>query len=460
MEDTHFDLLVIGFGKGGKTLAATMGRLGKRVAMVEQSAAMYGGTCINIGCVPTKALVHHAEHPGAGSPGERHRRAVEDTRSLTRTLRGKNFAMLDTIDSVVVITGRAEFLDPETVLVTAGDDVLEFGADTIVINTGAEPIVPPIPGLRTSAHLLTSTELIDLDHLPQRLAILGGGYVGVEFASMYAQFGSAVTVLDAGPRIMPREDDDIAAAATGILRDAGVEFVSGAHVTNVRDIGSGVEMTYEAGGRTRRLAADEVLAATGRRPATDGLGLARAGVRTTPSGAVEVDEFLRTSQPHIFAVGDVNGGPQFTYISLDDSRIITEQLIGAGRRSTRDRKFVPYTVFMTPALSRGGLTEREAVERGLPVKVVEKAVADIAGMPRAKIVGETRGLMKFVIDRETDEVLGAALLSIDSQELINAVTLAMRHGVTASELRDAIYTHPSSTEAFNEVLAAPPVREV
>ncbi|WP_439378884.1 FAD-dependent oxidoreductase [Amycolatopsis lexingtonensis] len=459
MEDTHFDLLVIGFGKGGKTLAATMGRLGKRVAMVEQSAAMYGGTCINIGCVPTKALLHHAEHPGAGSPGERHHQAVEDTRSLTRTLRGKNFAMLDTIDSVVVITGRAEFLGPKTVRVTAGDDVLEFGADTIVINTGAEPIVPPIPGLRTSARLLTSTELIDLDHLPQRLAILGGGYVGVEFASMYAQFGSAVTVLDAGPRIMPREDDDIAAAATGILRDAGVEFIAGAHVANVRDTGNGIEMTYEAGGRTHTLAADEVLAATGRRPATEGLGLDRAGVRTTPSGAVEVDEFLRTSQPHIYAVGDVNGGPQFTYISLDDSRIITDQLVGAGRRSTRDRKFVPYTVFMTPALSRVGLTEREAVERGLPVKVVEKAVADIAGMPRAKIVGETRGLMKFVINRETDEVLGAALLSIDSQELINAVTLAMRHGVTASELRDAIYTHPSSTEAFNEVLAASPVRE-
>ncbi|GAA3800652.1 MULTISPECIES: FAD-dependent oxidoreductase [Amycolatopsis] len=459
MKDTHFDLLVIGFGKGGKTLAATMGRLGKRVAMVEQSAAMYGGTCINIGCAPTKALVHHAEHPGAGSPGERHRQAVEDTRSLTSALRGKNFAMLDTIDSVVVITGRAEFLDPKTVRVTAGNDVLELGADTIVVNTGAEPIVPPIPGLRTSAHLLTSTELIDLDHLPQRLAILGGGYVGVEFASVYAQFGSAVTVLDAGPRIMPREDDDIAAAATGILRDAGVEFVAGAHVTDVRDTGEGVKITYEAGGRTHTLAADDVLAATGRRPVTEGLGLDRAGVRTTPSGAIEVDESLRTSQPHIYAVGDVNGGPQFTYISLDDSRIITDQLIGAGRRSTLDRRFVPYTVFMTPALSRVGLTEREAVEQGLPVKVVEKAVADIAGMPRAKIVGETRGLMKFVIDRETDELLGAALLSIDSQELINAVTLAMRHGVTASELRDAIYTHPSSTEAFNEVLAAPPVRE-
>lgn len=459
MDHTHFDLLVIGFGKGGKTLAATMGRLGKRVAMVEQSAEMYGGTCINIGCVPTKALVHRAEHPGAGTPGERHRQAVEETRTLTSTLRGKNFAMLDTIDSVVVITGRAEFLDPKTVRVTAGDDVLELAADTIVVNTGAVPVIPPIPGLRASAHVLTSTDLIDLDHLPQRLAILGGGYVGVEFASIHAQFGSAVTVLDAGPRIMPREDDDVVSAATGILRDAGVGFVPGAHVTNVRDIDNGVEITYEAGGRTHTLAADEVLAATGRVPATEGLGLDRAGVRTTPSGAVVVDEFLRTSQPHIFAVGDVNGGPQFTYISLDDSRIVTDQLIGAGRRSTLDRKFVPYTVFMSPALSRVGLTEREAVERGLPVYVVEKAVADIAGMPRAKIVGDTRGLMKFVVDRETDQVLGAALLSVDSQELINTVTQAMRHGVPASELRDAIYTHPSSTEAFNEVLAAPPVRQ-
>ncbi|MFI5611130.1 FAD-dependent oxidoreductase [Amycolatopsis sp. NPDC051903] len=458
MEDMHFDLLVIGFGKGGKTLAASLGRLGKRVAMIEQSAAMYGGTCINIGCVPTKALVHHAENPGLGTPAERHRTAVDATRALTTKLRDANFANLDTIDSVTVITGRAEFLDPKTVRVTAGDDVLDLAADTIVINTGATPTIAPIPGLADSDHLLTSTDLIDLDHLPKRLAILGGGYVGVEFASIYAQFGSAVTVLDSARRAMPREDDDIAEAATDILRGAGVEFVFGAHVTQVRDIDNGVEITYEAGGTTHTLAADEVLAATRRRPATEGLGLDRAGVRTTASGAVEVDEFLRTSQQHIFAIGDVNGGPQFTYISLDDYRVVADQLLGTGVRSTKDRKFVPYTVFMTPALSRVGLTEREAVDRGLPVKVVEKPVADIAGMPRAKIVGETRGLMKFVVDRETDRVLGAALLSVDSQELINTLTLALRHDVTASELRDAVYTHPSSTEAFNEVLSTPPVR--
>jgi pyruvate/2-oxoglutarate dehydrogenase complex dihydrolipoamide dehydrogenase (E3) component len=341
------------------------------------------------------------------------------------------------------------------VRVTAGDDVLTVSADTIVINTGALPVMPEVAGLSASAHVLTSTELISIDHLPKRLVVLGGGYVGVEFASMYAQFGSAVTVLDAAPRIMAREDADVAGAVTEILEGAGVEFVLGSRVTQVQDVDGGVEVEYEQDGVTFTVVADKVLVATGRKAATEGLGLERAGVRTTASGAVEVDEFLRTSQPHIFAVGDVNGGPQFTYISLDDSRIVRDQLIGAGRRSTADRAFVPYTVFVSPALSRVGITEREAAERGLPVKVLRKAVANIAAMPRPKIVGETRGLMKFVVDSTTDLVLGAALLSIDSQELINTVALAMRHQVTASELRDAIYTHPSSTEAFNEVLQAP-----
>ncbi|MEV0790395.1 FAD-dependent oxidoreductase [Kribbella sp. NPDC050459] len=454
--DTHFDLLVIGFGKGGKTLAATLGRLGRRVAMIEQSDQMYGGTCINIGCVPTKSLVYHAEHRTAAAPGEQHRTAVEATRELTTKLRGANFSMLDTIDTVTVITGRAEFLDPTSVRVTAGDDVLTLTADTIVINTGAVPTVPDIPGLRDSAHALVSTDLITIEHLPKRLAILGGGYVGVEFASIYAQFGSAVTVLDSASRVMPREDADIAETATEILRGAGAEFLFDVRVTRVRDLDNGVEITYDAGGTAHTLAADKVLVATGRAPATEGLGLDKAGVRTTPTGAVAVDDQLRTSRPHIFAVGDVNGGPQFTYISLDDSRIVADQLIGDGRRSTADRTVVPYTVFMSPALSRVGLTEDQARERGLPVKILEKAIADIAAMPRAKIVEETRGRMKFVVHRETDRVLGAALLSVDSQELINTVALAMRHDVTARELRDAIYTHPSSTEAFNEVLGTPP----
>jgi probable pyridine nucleotide-disulfide oxidoreductase len=195
------------------------------------------------------------------------------------------------------------------------------------------------------------------------------------------------------------------------------------------------------------------LVALGRIPATQGLNLAAAGVRTIDRGAVEVDEHLRTSQPHIFAVGDVNGGPQFTYLSLDDHRIVLDQLVGSGVRSTADRVAVPYTVFMTPPLARVGLTERQAQATGRAVKVASKPVAQIAAMPRARIVGDPRGLMKFVVDADTDEVLGAALLNVDAQEVINLVSLAMRYGVTATDLSDGIYTHPSITEGLNEVLA-------
>ncbi|MFF8593843.1 FAD-dependent oxidoreductase [Streptomyces sp. NPDC015220] len=455
MDSLHVDLLVIGFGKGGKTLAARMGAAGHRVALVEQSSQMYGGTCINIGCVPTKALIHHAQ---SRRPGEEARdglrTAVGATATLTEALRDRNFAMLDEIDSVTVITGRARFLDEKSVEVSAGSDRLVVTAPTIVINTGAEPVVPDVPGLRSSAHTRTSTDLIRATELPARLIVVGGGYLGLEFAGMYARFGSRVTVLEAGPRLLPREDADVAEATAGTLRDEGVVFVTDARVVRVTDEDGHAVVHYRVGAREHVVDADAVLVATGRRPATAGLDLAAAGVRTTATGAIEVDEHLRTSRPHIFAVGDVNGGPQFTYISLDDSRVVADQLLGSGTRTTADREAVPYTLFTTPPLSRVGMTEREAREAGHEVLVAAKPVARIAAMPRAKIVGETRGLMKFVIDAATDRILGAALLSVDSQELINTVALAMRHGVTAGELRDTIYTHPSSTEAFNEVLGA------
>jgi probable pyridine nucleotide-disulfide oxidoreductase len=202
---------------------------------------------------------------------------------------------------------------------------------------------------------------------------------------------------------------------------------------------------------------DLILAPSGRRPATRELGLEAAGIATDAHGAILVDEHLRSSQPHVFAIGDVNGGPQFTYISLDDGRIVADQLVGDGTRAVTDRVAVPQNVFMTPPLSTVGLTEREAIDQGHRILVAAKPVAQIVGMPRAKIVGETRGMMKFVISADTDLILGAAILSVDSQELINTVALAMRNSVTASQLCQAIYTHPSSTEAFNDVLdsAAP-----
>jgi pyruvate/2-oxoglutarate dehydrogenase complex dihydrolipoamide dehydrogenase (E3) component len=454
-EPVHADVLVIGFGKGGKTLAATMGRQGKRVVMVEQSSQMYGGTCINIGCVPTKALVHRADtRRDADEPQAWYQQAIGAVEQLTTLLRGKNFQMLDTIDTVTVVTGRARFLDPTTVEVAAGSDRLTISAETIVINTGAEPVIPDIPGLRASEHLVISTDLLHTSTLPNRLVVLGGGYLGLEFAAMYQQYGSEVTILEATPALMAREDDDIAAAVTGILADDGITVVTDARCTGVHDNSDNtVTITYEQDGLQHTLQADTVLAAVGRTPATRGLGLESAGVRTTDRGAVEVDERLRTSRPHIYALGDVNGGPQFTYVSLDDSRIVTDQLIGTGTRTVKDRVAVPQTVFITPPLSTVGLTEKQARDYGHRVAIASKPIAQIAGMPRARIVGDTRGLMKFVIDADTDQILGAALLCVDSQELVNTVALAIRHQVTASELRDAIYTHPSATEGFNEVLA-------
>ncbi|GAB2473787.1 reactive chlorine resistance oxidoreductase RclA [Promicromonospora xylanilytica] len=449
------DLTVIGFGKGGKTLAATMAGRGARVVMIEQSDQMYGGTCINIGCVPTKALVHDAEHGPDSVPGPtRYHRAAQRTEELTTMMRGKNFAMLDSRDSVTVVTGTATFADAHTLRVQAGDDTLHVTATTIVINTGADPELPPVPGLRESAHVVTSTGLLARAERPDDLVVIGGGYVAVEFASMHAAFGAHVTLLERGARILRSEDDDIAAAAVEILTEAGVTIRTGAAVTGIEDDDTSALVRYtDQDGAEQILQADTVLAAVGRRPHTAGLGLDAAGIETDARGAVVVDEHLRTTQPHVYAVGDVNGGPQFTYVSLDDYRIVLDHLVGEGRRTTADRKAVGFALFMTPPLARVGLTEAEARATGRPLLVARRQVAEMATVPRARIVHDHRGVMKAVVDAETDEILGVTMLSHDSHETINTVALAMRHGITASRLRDEIYTHPSMTEAFNDLFA-------
>ncbi|WP_328999506.1 FAD-dependent oxidoreductase [Kribbella sp. NBC_00709] len=443
------DVVVIGFGKGGKAAAATLGRLGKRVVLIEKSDEMYGGTCPNVGCVPTKALVHHSGNRRPDdSPQEWFEHAIGQVQALTTLFRAGNYDALNDADTITLLTGAAAFVDPHTVVV--GD--ITVTAETILINTGSAPVIAPIPGLAASTRLVTNVGLIKNTTLPGRLAVIGGGYLGIEFASIYHRFGSGVTVFESSARILGREDDDVAAAAEQILTDEGVDIVAGATVLEVRDGAADTTIVYEKNGRRHTLVVDAVLAATGRAPVTDGLDLEKAGIRTTSRGAIEVDEHLRTSQPHVFALGDVNGGPQFTYISLDDSRIVLDQLVGEGKRSTADRVAVPATLFMSPPLATIGMTEKEARAAGHRIKVGRQNVADIVAMPRAYIVEETRGLMKFIVDADTDQILGAALLSVDAQELINTVALAMRHHIPAADLRNTIYTHPSSTEAFNDVI--------
>ncbi|MGO1182986.1 MAG: dihydrolipoyl dehydrogenase family protein [Micrococcaceae bacterium] len=462
------DVLVIGWGKGGKTFAGAMAGQGKTVAMVEQSPEMYGGTCINIGCVPTKALVHQADIRRAGDDPQGYFTTAVATRdALIEKLNSVNLAMLQDRETVTVVDGRARFVPAEpsgeAAGVPAGRHTVEveptqggsgvaqqmrITADTVLISTGAVPVLPDVPGVE-GPRVHDSTSIQHVEPFPQRLAVLGSGPIGLEFASMFRGFGAEVTVIARGERILAREDDDVADAVTEVLEGSGIGVRTGAAPVEFEDTGDAVTVRFETGAP---LTVDAVLCATGRRPATDTLGLDAVGVETDERGAVVVDDQLRTTVDGIFALGDVHGGAQQTYLSLDDHRIVLDAVTGSGERRVSDRVAVPATMFMTPPLSSVGLTETEAAKQGYRIVSVCAPVASVKAMPRPKTLGDARGVIKFVVDAETDLVLGARLFHVDSQEVINLVALAMRAGVTATELRDGIWTHPSSTEALNEVL--------
>lgn len=453
----EFDAVIIGFGKGGKTLAADLAGRGRKVAVVERSVRMYGGTCINTGCIPTKTLVAQAkvaDRMRGASFEERaafYRKAIGVKEDVTGALRSLNYHNLADNPNITLLTGTGSFVSPDTVSVRteSGDEMLR--SDAIFIDTGAETVIPPIEGLSGNPFVFTSTSIMELWELPRRLVIVGGGYIGLEFASIYASFGSEVTVLESFATLIPREDRDIAAAVEETLRKKGIAFHLGVQVREVRNeadhatvvLTDGAEAVFE-------IDADAVLIAAGRRPATEGLNLQAAGVGTDSRGAVVVDSRLRTTNPNIRALGDVKGGPQFTYISLDDYRIVRDDLFGGGIRSTEDRDPVPYSVFIDPPLSRIGMSEDEARKQGLDIVVRKLPVSSI---PRMKTTGETDGLLKAVIDRGTGKILGCTLLAPESHEVINTVSVAMKAGLDHTFLRDFIFTHPSMSEALNLLFA-------
>lgn len=444
----NVDVLVIGWGKAGKTLAGKLKAAGKNVVLVERSPRMYGGTCINVACIPTKDLVTSADHKRpSDDPAAYFAQAVASRDKLIDTLNAANYSMLKDA-GVTLIDGHARFVGPKTVSIETASGQLTVTAETIIVGTGATPGVLDVPGA-TLPGVYDSTTVQHVAPLPQRLTVIGAGFIGVEFASMFAGFGSQVTLLDSGDTFMPRLDRDVADTVQATLADRGVQVVSGAVAQEILQDEAALTVRTTASDFT----ADAVLVAVGRVPATGDLGLDAAGIATDEKGFILVDDQLRTSVPGVYAVGDVNGGPQFTYISFDDFRIVMDQLTGAGERSRADRVAVPTTTFTTPPLSTVGLSETEAIKAGYHVVVASKPVAKIAAMPRPKIVGQTHGLLKFVVDADTDLILGATLFCIDSQELVNMVALAMRARLPYTLLRDGIWTHPASTEAFNEVLS-------
>lgn len=444
-----YDAVIIGFGKGGKTLAGDMAGRGLKVAVVEKSDKMYGGTCINVGCIPTKYLILEAaknrykNFTSFVQYKDEYKKIIENKISLISSFRKKNFDNLDSKENIDIITGEGSFLDANTIEVKNKEGIFQISGDKIFINTGAETVYPPIKGLKESKYVYDSERIMELKELPKKLVIIGGGYIGLEYAGMYKNFGSQVVVLEGSPVFMLREDKEIAEEIKKVMTSRGIDIELGVKVLEI----DGHNVIFQRDGKSETIEADAILVAVGRKPNTANLKLENVGVKINERGAVVVDDRLHTSQENIWALGDVHGGLQFTYTSLDDYRIVRSELFDNGEYTLKDRKIVPYTVFIEPQFSRVGMTEEEARKNGYEVKTAKMNAAS----PRMKISGENEGVLKVVVDGKTNKILGASLFIAQSGEIINTIALAMKANINYQLLRDGIYTHPTVTEIFNDL---------
>ncbi|MGB9754854.1 MAG: mercuric reductase [Roseiflexus castenholzii] len=453
-----FDVIIIGAGQAGGPFAGACARKEWRTALVE--AAHIGGTCVNAGCTPTKTMIASARVAHLARRAADYGVSASDVsvnlpvvrqrkRAMVRDWRSGSERHLQQ-DGVEIIMGLAQFVDPRTISVTLNEGgVRTLSAETVIINTGARPSTPDLPGL-TDVPFLDSTSIMELGEVPDHLLVLGGGYVGLEFGQMFHRFGSRVTIVQRGERLLAREDADIADAVAAILREDGIEVILNSDARRVeRNAGNSIVLTVTTPDGERTITGSHLLVATGRVPNSDRLNLAAAGVAVDRRGNIAVDERLATNVPGIYAVGDVTGGPAFTHISYDDFRILKTNLIDGGDRTTQGR-MVPYTVFIDPQLGRVGLSEEAARALGYEVRIATLPMSSVA---RAIEVGETRGFMKAVVDARTDQILGFAMLGIEGGEIMSAVQLAMQGGLTAATLHETVFAHPTLAESLNNLFA-------
>ena len=447
-----YDAVIIGFGKGGKTLAGYLAAKGEKVAMIEKSAQMYGGTCINVGCIPTKSLVDSAERAKirAFAAFEQkaafYQQAIERKRALVSMLRNKNYHMLADQENITVYHGLGSFVDAHEIQIAGDAGTEHIYGEKIFINTGAKPVIPPIAGAKESSRVYLSESIMELEQLPAQLVIIGGGYIGLEYASFYSMFGTKVTVLQNTADFIPREDREIAAAVQAEMERQGITFVFQADIKKIVDEVQQSYVEYHHGSAAVRLPADAILIATGRSPETQSLNLEAAQIEVLPRGGIRTDAERRTSQPHIWAMGDAAGGLQFTYVSLDDFRIVKASLEGGAYRDLG--RNIPYSVFLEPALSRVGLTEAEAKAQGYEVL---SASLPAAAIPKAHVLQKPQGLLKAVVDKSSGQILGATLYCAASYEMINLIKLAMDAKLPYTVLCDQIFTHPTMSEALNDL---------
>ena len=455
----HYDAVVIGAGQGGSPLASVLAGAGRKTAIIEREHV--GGTCINEGCTPTKTMVASAKvayfDRRSTDYGVSDGQVTVDMVSVRRRKR-------DIVDSfrtggekrlhdagVEVIMGEARFAGRKDLEVRLNSgETVQLSADNIFINVGARPATPPVEGL-DSVPTLNSTTIMELDEVPEHLLVLGGSYVGLEFAQMFRRFGSEVTVVQRGTQLLSREDTDVAEAVAEIMRQDGIEVYLQSQAQRAeQDEDGGIQLTVSTPDGQSTLEGSHLLAAAGRPPNTDRLSLGAAGVETDKRGFIKVNERLETNVEGVYALGDVKGGPAFTHISYDDFRIIRTNLLEGGDATISDRK-VPYTVFIDPQLGRAGLSEQVAREQYRNIRVAKIPMSYVA---RAIEVDEPRGFMKAVVDADTDQILGCAILGVEGGEIAAMLQIAMMGEVPYTTLRDTVFSHPTLSESLNTLFAA------
>jgi pyruvate/2-oxoglutarate dehydrogenase complex dihydrolipoamide dehydrogenase (E3) component len=457
MSDYSCDALIIGSGQAGNPLAKALAEAGQKVILVEE--AQLGGSCLNYGCVPTKTLlasatrahqVHTASSLGIHVRGEvkidmpaviaRKERLLNKSRSsLTESLAPEH-------ENITLVRGRAAFTGPHAVHVQETKDrSSEIIAKQVFVNTGTRAAVPPVPGL-AEAGFLTTTELLDLEEVPAHLLILGGGYIGLEFGQMFRRFGSEVTIIEHSGQVLEREDDDVCEALQNALTDEGITFIMNAEVHHVSRSAAGqyTLSTHTKQGE-RRLHGSHLLVATGRVPNTDTLGLELTGVKTDEKGYIEVNTQLQTNVKHIYALGDVHGGPQFTHLSYDDFRVVRDNVLHEGPRRSAKQRPLPYCVFTDPALGRIGLSETQAKDQGIPYRV---SITPVKKISRAQQTGDNLGFWKMLVGPD-DRIIGAAIVGPEAGEIMTIIQVAMAGGLRHQDLTDMVIAHPVWAEGLN-----------
>jgi pyruvate/2-oxoglutarate dehydrogenase complex dihydrolipoamide dehydrogenase (E3) component len=459
MPTQRYDVIVIGAGQAGVPLATALSKAGRTTTLVEREHV--GGTCINEGCTPTKTMVASARvayfDRRSADYGVSDGQVTVDMVSVRQRKR-------DIVDSfrtggekrlhdagVEVIMGEARFTGRKNLEVRLNSgETARLSANNIFINVGARPATPPVEGL-DSVPTLNSTTIMELDEVPEHLLVLGGSYVGLEFAQMFRRFGSEVTVVQRGTQLLSREDTDVAEAVAEIMRQDGIEVFLQSQVQRAeQDEDGGIQLTVSTSDGQSTLEGSHLLAAAGRPPNTEKLNLKVAGVETDKRGFIKVNDRLETNVEGVYALGDVKGGPAFTHVSYDDFRIIRTNLLEGGDATISNRK-VPYTVFIDPQLGRAGLSEQEAREQYRNIRVAKIPMSYVA---RAIEVDETRGFMKAVVDADTDQILGCAILGVEGGEIAAMLQIAMMGEVPYTTLRDTVFSHPTLSESLNTLFAA------